>query len=97
MTPATPAERFVCNPQVTFQRLGDELVLVNLETDMIYNLNATAAVVWEMLQEGSNSEAIGARILAEYDVGEETMRQEVKDTLKKFRLFGLITAGCTPA
>jgi hypothetical protein len=83
---------FICNPHVVFQRLGDELVLVNLETDMIYTLNATAAVVWETLQAGSSLEEIRSRLLAEYDVGEETIDREVNGVLEKLEHFGFITA-----
>jgi hypothetical protein len=90
MTIATSGEQLVCNPNVTSQRLGDELVAVNLESDTIYTLNATAAVVWELLQSGSDVDDVRARLLADYDAGEETIDRELSEVLIKLKDFGLL-------
>jgi hypothetical protein len=83
-------EQLVCNPNVTFQRLGDDLVVVNLESDTIYTLNATAAVVWEMLHNGSDEDTVRVRLLTDYDVGEETIGRELNAALIKLKDFGLL-------
>jgi hypothetical protein len=90
-------EHLVCNPNVTFQRLGDELVVVNLESDMIYTLNATAGIVWELLQNGSNVDDVRRRLLADYDVGEETVARNLSKAITKMREFGLLVPGVTSA
>jgi hypothetical protein len=90
MIVAGSGERLVCNPNVTFQRLGDDLVAVNLESDTIYTLNTTATVVWEMLHNGSDVDTVRAQLLAEYDVGEETIAQELSEALIKLKDFGLL-------
>jgi len=89
--------RLVCNPNVTFQKLGDELVAVNLDSDTIYTLNSTAAVVWEMLHNGSSMDDVQARLLADYDVGELTIAQELNGVLTKMRDFGLLIMESLPA
>ena len=90
-------EQLVCNPNVTFQRLGDDLVVVNLESDTIYTLNTTAAVVWEMLHNGSDADTVRARLLADYDVGEETIGQELSEAVIKLKDFGLLIPESSPA
>ena len=42
------------NPDVVFRRLDDEVVLVNMKTNLIYALNPTAARFWELLRRGSS-------------------------------------------
>jgi Coenzyme PQQ synthesis protein D (PqqD) len=96
MISAGSGEQLVCNPNVTFQRLGDDLVVVNLESDTIYTLNATAAVVWEMLHNGSDGDAVCDRLLADYDVGKETIGQELDEALIKLKDFGLLIPYSSP-
>jgi uncharacterized secreted protein with C-terminal beta-propeller domain len=92
MVATVPSKQLVCNPNVTFQRLGDELVVVNLESDTIYTLNETAAIVWEMLQNGSDVDDIRARLSTDYNVAHETVYQELMQALTKLRDFGLVSA-----
>src|SRR5262245_39313138 len=91
------AEQLICNPNVTFQRLGDDLVVVNLESDTIYTLNTTAAVVWEMLHNGSDGETVHARLLADYSVDEETIDRELNNAIEKLKDFGLLIPSPSPA
>jgi hypothetical protein len=45
---------------VVVRRLGDELVLIHLQTNRLYSLNRTGARFWELLAAGqSRAEVIG--------------------------------------
>jgi hypothetical protein len=83
-------KQLICSPNVTFQRLGDELVVVNLDSDIIYTLNATVASVWELLQSGSDIEDVRIQLLADYEVEEETLDRDLSEALAKLIDFGLI-------
>jgi len=91
------AKQYVCNRNVAFQRLGDELVVVNLELDTVYTLNATAAIVWELLQEGSNIEDVRSQLLADYDVEETTIDRELSEAFEKLMNFRLVIPESSPA
>jgi hypothetical protein len=71
------------DPDVVGQRLGDDAVLIHLQTNRIYELNPTAARVWELLGAGEDLKEISRRMLTEYDVPEEQLDHE---------LHGLLTA-----
>jgi hypothetical protein len=60
--------RFRPDPDTLATRVGDEIVLVHLKTDLVYVLNRTAARVWEHLSAGYDRAEIEHRMLAEYDV-----------------------------
>lgn len=51
--------------------MEDGAVLLNLETKRYYSLNATGAVIWEMLEQGADEADILRRLLEQFEVGEE--------------------------
>ncbi len=65
------------HPDVVSQRLDDEVVLVNLQTNRIFALNPTAARYWELLVDGHSQEEIVDVMTAEFDVSAEHLRGEI--------------------
>src|SRR5689334_8572974 len=52
---------------VVARRLGDSAVLIRLNTNRIYELNATGARVWELLSEGATRERVVDTLNQEFD------------------------------
>ncbi len=69
------------NPDALFQKLGNEVVLVNLKTDRIFELNETAARLWELLVEGKDLESIEKELAEEFAVDSAGLRVEIERTL----------------
>jgi hypothetical protein len=67
---------------VVGQRLGDEVVLVSLETNRIFELNRTGARFWELLQSENDRSRIEAQLLEEFEVTEEELSAEVDRLIK---------------
>jgi hypothetical protein len=59
------------------KQVGDETVLVHLQTNRIYTLNRTGARFWELLEEGRDVEQAQEQMLHEFDVGPDQLRNEV--------------------
>jgi hypothetical protein len=78
------------NTEVVSRKLGDRLVVVNLRTNRIYELNSTASRMWELLEAGSNRDEIEQTLLDEYDVERAVASQEIDRTLTRFSAEGLI-------
>ena len=75
---------------VSWRRLGDEVVIVNLKTNQIYRLNRTAARFWELIAEGSDR-ASAERVLAEeFEVAEDDLRQETRSLVNELSNEGLL-------
>ena len=53
-------------------------------------MNGTAAFIVKTLQNEISEDGIVAALLAEYEVDEETARQNVRAVIEKFRSVGLI-------
>jgi hypothetical protein len=78
------------NPEVVGKRVGDDYVLVNLETNRIYTLNRTGARFWELLSQGHPADEIRGRLLGEFNVDEGTLTREIDQTLATLRSEGLV-------
>lgn len=72
------------HPNVEAKRLGDALVLVHLDTNRIYELNSTAARLWELCDAGYDLAQILVQMGEEFDVSEPQLRAEIEAMLTLF-------------
>lgn len=66
---------------VVVQRLGDAMVIVQLQTDAILELNETAARLVELLADGKTVDEAVEALAAEYAANVEDVRKDVQQTL----------------
>ena len=78
-------------PQVLARRLPGGAVIVDLQTNEIFELNETSARVWEMLEEGSSPDVILTRLVEEFDVETVQAAAELNSLLADLERRGLIT------
>jgi hypothetical protein len=69
---------------VLAKRVGDEIVLVHLETNRIFELNRTGAFLWEALAAGSTRVELEERLAEEYDVDRDELAREIDELLGRF-------------
>lgn len=75
---------------VVAREMNGSAVLVHLETNRIYELNATGARIWSMLEEGLNCAAISGRLEDEFSVSSTEATQAVDDLVAELTREGLI-------
>jgi hypothetical protein len=78
------------SPDVVFEVLDDDLVLVHLDTNRIYTLNATGARVWELLGDGESRTNVERALAAEFDVEDEQLLRELDALFEELLNEGLI-------
>jgi hypothetical protein len=75
---------------MTYQKVGEEAILINLNTGAYYSLNDTGTLFWELL-DGARSIADCARqIAADYDVEPAMVEEDLIDLAIDFQKEGLI-------
>jgi coenzyme PQQ synthesis protein D (PqqD) len=79
------------NQNVIFRRLGDEIVLFHLESDRFYELNGTAARLWELLNAGHDLSQARQQILEEFAVDPIQLASEAENLLNLLRREDLVT------
>ena len=77
-------------PDVVDRRLDDRIIVVNLESNRIYELNRTAAALWELLQDGVEDYELESRMLERFQVEPALLRGQIHETLRLFAERGLI-------
>ncbi|HEX6211610.1 MAG TPA: PqqD family protein [Methylomirabilota bacterium] len=74
------------------RRLGESSVLVDLRTNRIYELNTTAARIWELAEAGRSIDQIVLALEDEYDSGGVDIRSEVDALVERLQAEGLLGA-----
>jgi hypothetical protein len=64
--------------RIDYKRIGDQAYIFDTKTGYVYLLSETASIVVEGVLNNSLEGAV-TRILKEYDIDEETLRQDVRE------------------
>ena len=73
------------SPDIVSRHLGEEMVIVHLQTNRIYSLNRTGARLWSLLCDGHDRDGIVARLMEEFDAPEAVVGREVDALLASLR------------
>ncbi len=88
--PSFAQKQIIVSSDVLAEPIGSEMVLVNLGTDRIYELNHSACRVWQLLHDGFGRDAIVMQIMREFEVGEAELSAELDSFLAELVQDGLI-------
>ncbi|MEJ2402636.1 MAG: PqqD family protein [Xanthomonadales bacterium] len=75
---------------VLYQEVGGETVLLDLDSEQYFGLDAIGTRIWALLGEGRCAEEIVAVLLDEYDVDRERLAADVHELLGALLDAGLI-------
>ena len=85
------------SPNQVHARVGDDLVILELETSMYYSLDSVGARVFELIQEPTSLGAIVDAIVAEFEVDAPTARTDVLALMDTLVAQKLVEARATGA
>jgi hypothetical protein len=72
------------------RELGDEILVLDTETDQVHQLNATAGLVWRHCAEPSETLAIAVALTEQFDVTLEVAIDDVESTLRQLQQLHLV-------
>lgn len=61
--------------------VGNAAVLIHLESNRIFELNATGSRIWTLLEQGLDRDAVCARLQQEFDAPAAEVEQAVDELL----------------
>jgi hypothetical protein len=76
--------------EVMFRVLGDEAVILNLATNQYFGLNSVGTRLWQLIAEHGSEEKVIEAFLAEYEVEERQLRQDLADLIQQLMQKGLV-------
>lgn len=77
-------------PDILFQEVSGETVLLNLENESYFGLDETGTYFWKLLQENDDFQTIFDMMLNEYDVDAAQLKTDLGSLLKEMLEAGLI-------
>ena len=89
MSKATPR----ATSHAVWRRVGDEVVIINLETNRIFVLNYTAARLWERLESDATMPQIEEELSREFDVTTDVIAKEAEKLIASLSAEGLVHVG----
>ncbi len=78
------------SPDVLFRELAGEAVLLDLKSQRYFGLDSIGTRIWQLLDERRQTAAVLEAMLAEFDVEEGEMRQDLAAFLDQLTDAGLI-------
>lgn len=76
---------------VVCREIHGEAVLLNLATGIYFGLDPVGTRVWQLIGEQGSTEKIAEAMLAEYEVDDRRLRQDLDDLIRQLRDKGLVT------
>lgn len=75
---------------VVSRRLGDSAVLIRLSTSRIYELNATGARIWELIEHGATLDSVLDTLAREFHGARDRLQADVSDLVTTLSTHGLL-------
>jgi len=93
----SPVANISVKGDVVSRTVGDDMILLDLESGTYYTLNSVGAVIWNELERGAardgGLDAVAAAVVAEFEVEDETARADVSALLDDLESHGLVVVG----
>jgi Coenzyme PQQ synthesis protein D (PqqD) len=77
------------NPDVAWQTIGDEAVVMSLAEGRVLGLNATGALVWSLIEE-RDEDGLVAAVVERFATDEDRAREDVRGFVSLLRVRGLL-------
>ncbi|MEH6518324.1 MAG: PqqD family protein [Halioglobus sp.] len=78
------------SPDVISQEVSGETVLLDLESENYFGLDAIGTRIWQLIKETNELQSIFDTLLEEYDVSEERLRVDITNLLTEIEGLGLV-------
>lgn len=70
--------KVIVSPEVLFQKLGDEAVLLHLQTEEYFGLNEVGARFWEIISQENRTNNALETLLTEFDVEKAIIKADLE-------------------
>ena len=84
-------QKVTISPDVLFQEVSGEMVLLDLASESYFGLDAVGARIWALLESGASVGETLDTLLQEYEVERATLETDLAELLEKLAGAGLIS------
>ena len=88
----TKMTRVAVPETVLFRNLDGEAILLATDSGKYFGLNEVGTRMWSLLRQHGETEAVCRALLAEYDVAEDQLREDLARFVEMLAARGLVNA-----
>jgi hypothetical protein len=88
--PIDPARRATVPERVLVRVLGEESVLLNLESESYFGLDAVGTHMWNVISSAPNLAAALEELAGEYEVERDDLRRDLSSLVRELADAGLV-------
>ena len=70
--------RYIQNNKVIQSKIGDEVVMLDMDSGFYFGLNSVASIIWEMLEKAISFEEVINELMKEYNVDRQTCEKDTR-------------------
>jgi hypothetical protein len=70
--------RYIQNKKVIQSTIGEEVVMLDMDSGFYFGLNSVASIIWRKLEKEISFEEIISELLEEYNIDQYTCEHETK-------------------
>lgn len=88
---ATPVITVTMSPDVLYQELEGEAVLLSLTNEQYYGMNDVGRHMWTLLHDHGDVDAVITQLQSHYDADVATLRRDLLNLIEEWQAEGLVT------
>lgn len=78
------------DPELLYSKIGDEIVLLTIESGKYFKVDAVGSRIWEIIKESTSIQILLNQLVEEYDVSFEECQKDVLSFIEKLQQDNLI-------
>jgi hypothetical protein len=75
--------KYIQNKKVIQSKIGDEVVMLDMDSGFYFGLNSVASIIWGKLEKEMSIDEIISDLLNDYNIDKLTCEEETKDFLEQ--------------
>ena len=85
--------KYIQNAEIIQSKIGEEVVMLDMESGFYFGLNSVASIIWAMMEKGISFEDLCDQLIEQFDVERalcESDTQELIDQLLEKKIIRVI-------
>jgi len=78
------------DPELLYSKIGDEIVLLTIESGKYFKVDAVGSRVWEIIKEPTTIQALLNQLIEEYEVSLEQCQKDIMPFMEELQKDKLI-------
>jgi hypothetical protein len=72
------SSKYIQNKKVIQSKIGDEVVMLDMDSGFYFGLNSVASIIWGMLEKAISFEEVTNELMKEYNVDRQTCENDTR-------------------